>query len=41
LFFHFKNHQSSLDTHQSIPRDPHSPFLRLLLFWFSVKWISV
>ena len=29
--YHFKNHQSSLDTHQSIPRLPHSPFLRLLL----------
>ena len=28
---HFKNHQSSLDNHQSIPRLPHSPSLRLLL----------
>jgi hypothetical protein len=31
FFFHFENHQSSLDNHPSIPRDPPSPSLRLLL----------
>jgi len=31
FFFHFKNHHSSIANHQSIPRLPPSPCLRLLL----------